>query len=203
MLRLHRFPHHTYQIVAQGLEVCLVPELGREGFQGLPRVVLTALEASIYERLNSSPQGAEQSGDCQRGGHDRKLGLLTREGAYEPLKYHYAAHVHRHQRCRERYVYEGTVYDAVYLVEPKAHYRYPYGSGKAYESDYENDKSGRPQPSCAYRFGDGVSENATDGRHHHRVGRPLDLLTLYPSRPAQPPKHGRRPNEYENEHERL
>src|SRR5215203_5552613 len=32
MRRLHRLPHHFDQVTAQGVQVCLVPELGREGF---------------------------------------------------------------------------------------------------------------------------------------------------------------------------
>jgi hypothetical protein len=57
---LHSLPYHPHQIVAQGVEVRLVPELGREGFQGLPRVVLPTVEAPIYERLYAPPQGSEQ-----------------------------------------------------------------------------------------------------------------------------------------------
>ena len=29
---LYRLSHHSYEVAAQGVEVCLVPELGREGF---------------------------------------------------------------------------------------------------------------------------------------------------------------------------
>ena len=28
---LHRLPYHTYRVVAQGVEVCLIPRFGREG----------------------------------------------------------------------------------------------------------------------------------------------------------------------------
>jgi len=37
--RLHRFPYYPHQIIAQGVEVRLVPELGGEGFEGLCRIV--------------------------------------------------------------------------------------------------------------------------------------------------------------------
>ncbi len=56
---------------------------------------------------------------------------------------------------------------------------------------------------ATYRFGDSVGKDATASRHHNGVGGPLDLLALYPSGPAQPPKHGRRSDKHENEHERL
>ena len=55
--RLHRLPNHPYQIVAQGFQVGLVPELGGEGFQGLPRVVLPAVEAAVDERLDARRRG--------------------------------------------------------------------------------------------------------------------------------------------------
>jgi len=32
---LHRLPYNHYQVVAQGLEVCLVAHVGREGSEGL------------------------------------------------------------------------------------------------------------------------------------------------------------------------
>jgi hypothetical protein len=34
---LHRFPYHPYQVVAQCVEVRVVPERRREGLEGLPR----------------------------------------------------------------------------------------------------------------------------------------------------------------------
>ena len=52
---LHRFPDHPYEVIAQGIEVRLVSELGREGFQGLSSVVLLAVEAAVYERLYAMP----------------------------------------------------------------------------------------------------------------------------------------------------
>jgi hypothetical protein len=58
--RLHRLPHHPYQIVAQGVEVRLVPELGREDFERLSSVILTAVKAPIDEGLDSPTEGREQ-----------------------------------------------------------------------------------------------------------------------------------------------
>ena len=43
---LHRLPYRSYQIIAQGVEVRFVLELGREGFQGFGCVVLLAVEAA-------------------------------------------------------------------------------------------------------------------------------------------------------------
>ena len=44
MCRLHRLPHHPDQVVVQRGQVCLVAQLGGEGFEGLSRVVLAAIE---------------------------------------------------------------------------------------------------------------------------------------------------------------
>jgi integrase len=43
---LHGLLYHPHQIVAQGVQVRLVPELGREGFEGLCCVVLPTIELS-------------------------------------------------------------------------------------------------------------------------------------------------------------
>jgi hypothetical protein len=73
---LHRLPYHPYQVIAQGIQVCLVAQLGREGFQGLGCIVLAAIEAPVYERLDTSPQGVEECGDHQGGDDYGQLGLL-------------------------------------------------------------------------------------------------------------------------------
>ena len=60
---LHRLPYHTHQVVIEGFQVRLVLQLGEEHFQGLPCVVLPAIEAPVYEGLDATPQGREQRGD--------------------------------------------------------------------------------------------------------------------------------------------
>ena len=60
---LHRLPNHPHQIVAQGVQVYLVTQLGREGFECLSSVVFPAVEAAIYKRPDASPQRAEQRSD--------------------------------------------------------------------------------------------------------------------------------------------
>jgi hypothetical protein len=57
---LHRLPHHPDQILAQGVEVSLIPELDREGLKGLPRVVLPSVEAPIYKALDATPQMSKE-----------------------------------------------------------------------------------------------------------------------------------------------
>jgi hypothetical protein len=73
---LHRLPYHPYQIIAKCVQVCLVAQLGREGFQGLPRIVLAAIEAAIYEALYATPQGFKQRSDHHGGDDYGQLGLL-------------------------------------------------------------------------------------------------------------------------------
>ena len=53
MRRCHGFPHHTYQFAVKGLQARLIPKLGREGFEGLPHIVLAAVEATVYEGLDA------------------------------------------------------------------------------------------------------------------------------------------------------
>src|SRR5829696_4885310 len=58
---LHSPPHHLHHLVAESLQICLVAELRREGLHGLSRIVLVAVEEPIYERLDTPPEGREQS----------------------------------------------------------------------------------------------------------------------------------------------
>src|SRR5215213_8868830 len=67
VLRLHRLPDHTYQVIAQSVQVGLVSELGRESLQRLCCIILPPVEAPIYEALDVMPQGVEQRGDRQGG----------------------------------------------------------------------------------------------------------------------------------------
>ena len=81
VLWLHRLPDHCHQIVAQSIEVRLVSKLGGEALESLLRVILLAVEAPIYERLNAPSQGVEQCCYQERGGYHGEGGLLAREAA--------------------------------------------------------------------------------------------------------------------------
>jgi hypothetical protein len=93
VLRLHRLLHHPYQVVAQGIEVRLVPELCGETLKSLPRVILLAVEATVDERLGAPSQRVEQGCYHESGGHHREGGLLARDDDEEPLQHHDAAEV--------------------------------------------------------------------------------------------------------------
>ena len=80
---LHRLPYHPHQFGFQRVEVRLVPQLGRVGFESLSRVVLPALEATIHESLHPTPHRDERDGYGEGGGDDRQPGLLTRERTEE------------------------------------------------------------------------------------------------------------------------
>src|SRR5215207_323170 len=77
--RLHRLPYHSHQVVIEGFQICLVPELGREGFKGLPHVVLPAIEPPVYERLDEASQRREQCCYQEGGCHHCEGGLLAGE----------------------------------------------------------------------------------------------------------------------------
>src|SRR5215203_3706873 len=90
---MHRLCNHPYEIASQCLQVRLIAEPGREGFEGLPGVVLASVEAPVYERLYAPPYGVEQRGDQEGGGDDREEervddggGREERGGAREPLE---------------------------------------------------------------------------------------------------------------------
>jgi hypothetical protein len=57
---LHGLPYYTHQIIAQRVKVGLVTQLGGEGFQGLPRVVLPAIEPAVHEPLHPATQRDKQ-----------------------------------------------------------------------------------------------------------------------------------------------
>src|SRR5215211_5304770 len=115
--RLHRLPYHSHQVVIEGFQICLVPELGREGFKGLPRVVLPAIEPPVYERLDATPQRSKQCRDKQGGGDDCEGGLLAYEEDERSLQNDDDAEVEGYQHGGQGAVDEGAVYEYVYLVE--------------------------------------------------------------------------------------
>ena len=48
---LHGLPYPIYQFVIERLQVCFVPELGGEGFQGLPSITQSFLATATTARL--------------------------------------------------------------------------------------------------------------------------------------------------------
>ena len=88
------------KVVSQGAEIRLVSELDREGLERLRRVVLSAVEAAVYKTLYAVPQGGEQGGYGQGGGHHRELGLLAGQRTEERLEEDDANEVDaREHRC--------------------------------------------------------------------------------------------------------
>jgi hypothetical protein len=80
--RLHRLPHHTYQIVVEGFQIGLVPEPGGESFQCLPRVVLPTVDALTREMKRIYVEGSKNQvplkDNC--GGRIALGGLWAPEG---------------------------------------------------------------------------------------------------------------------------
>src|SRR5829696_9460910 len=171
---LHRLPHHPHQVVVQRLQVRLVAQLLAESFEGLRRIVLAAVEAAVYEGLDTMAEGVKQGRDNEGGGHDRKGGLLTREQDEDTLQHHDAAEVEGNQHNRQGAVDEGSVYDHIDVVEPMTQDGDAYGDGDAGESQEGGDLTGL--------FGDACEEDRVDdsGGREERSGacEPLELLTL-------------------------
>src|SRR5215218_10648631 len=120
--RLHRLPHYRYQFSIQAVQVRLISQSGGEGFEGLSRVVLAAVEAAVYERLDAPSQGVEQRGYHQGRDDHGELGLLllASEGAEDGLGRCHAPEVNERQHRGEGAVDEGTIYDHVYVEEAGA-----------------------------------------------------------------------------------
>src|SRR5215212_9306800 len=150
--RLHSFPYYIHQVFIEGFQVRLVLQLGGECFQGLSSVVLPAVEATVYERLDAATERGEQSCDQEGECNDREGGLLTREQDEDSLQHDDATEVECNQHGRQRTVYKGTVYDLVNVVEAVPQDGDAYGhrqTRKANHSEYEADL---PQPRRASRL---------------------------------------------------
>src|SRR5258705_7296060 len=96
--------YNFYQVGAQPAQLYLVADRAAEGGDGLGRVVAAAVEAAVYEALDSAAQGDEQRGDGQ-GGDDRHQLILAllRDGAEDILQYDHADGVgQRQQRGEQR-----------------------------------------------------------------------------------------------------
>src|SRR5215211_228246 len=203
MRGLHRLLYHPHQIVAQGVQIRLVSELGGEGFEGLSRVIFAAVEALVYEPLDTASQGHEQRSDREGGDNHREGGLLAGKDDEEPLQQNDAAEVEGNQRGRQRTVDESAVDDEIDLVEPVARYSDPHGDRDAYQADQNKCVSNPSEPHQLQRFEDDVLENGTANCYRGSIGEPLGLQALY-SRRVQPSHQQRGYSDgYQNKHEHL
>src|SRR5829696_103910 len=98
---LHRLRHHPYEVIIERLQVRLVAQPGREGFERLSRVVLAPVEVTVDKRLDATPQGAEQRRyrECRDDHGKLRLLLLASDGAEEGLGRRYAPEVDQRQRA--------------------------------------------------------------------------------------------------------
>src|SRR5215211_1678832 len=189
---LHRLPYHPHQILLQRLEVRLVPQLDGEGFQGLPGVVLAAVEAAVNEGLDAPTHRVEERRYREGGDHHGQLRLLLLSGeeAENCLYRRHAPEVDGEKRRRKRPVDEGAVDDDVYVVEPIAKNGYPHGDRNG---RYQQEKNRVPDPlepeGHLNHVGDDFGKYEAHDCCGSGVSEPLDLLALYPCGPAQAHKH--------------
>src|SRR5215218_473664 len=200
---LHGLPHDPDEVFAQGVEVRLVSELGREALQRLYRIVLPTVEAAVDKALDAAPQRVEQGGYRQGGGHYYELGSLAGQSAEEQLEHDDAAEVEAREHRGERTVDEGTVYDEIYVVEVVAQDRYAHRNRQAHDTSYYQCGADPLQPHYTHRFRDHVGEGGAGGEHRYGVREPLDLLTLHPLGAPQPCQQRRRCYEPQGIHDRL
>lgn len=109
---LHSLLNHTYEVGTQSVQVSLLAQLGREGFQRLSSVILPPVEKPIYERLDNLPERGEQRSYHESGHYygELRLLLLTDERSPHRLRYCHAAEIDCHQHRGEDSVDEGAVY---------------------------------------------------------------------------------------------
>src|SRR5215207_1063476 len=167
---LHRPPHHAHQVISQGIQVCLVPKLGGEGFQGLSRVVLAPVEAAIDEGLDTTPQGIEQGRDRKGRNDYGELGLLllAGEGAEESLQRGHPSEVHCDQCSRQSTIDEGAIYDDVDVVEAVPRDRDSREDRHPEQADADDRDAHVPAP-------DGDHATREDGAHDDRARRVLTM----------------------------
>src|SRR5919106_5674087 len=129
MGRLHRLPNYSDEVVAEGAQVCLVAQLRGECLKGLPRIVLVAIEAAVYERLDIAAQWVEERCDHDGGGDDGELRkvLSAGKGLNGRLGDGHAAEIERNQHSAQRTVDEGAVDDAIDVVKTVAQNGEPDG----------------------------------------------------------------------------
>ncbi len=61
----HRLGDDFHQVAGQRGEIDLLAERRAEGFEGLARVILAAVEAAVDKALEATAQGLKQRGDEQ------------------------------------------------------------------------------------------------------------------------------------------
>src|SRR5215212_2749117 len=177
----------THEFAGQIFEVRLVPQLEGEGFEGLPRVVLAAVEAAVYERLDAVPDGVEEGRDQERRCHHSQLGSLSRKGDPGSLQHGDAAEVQEPEHGGQGPVDQGAVDHDIYVVEAILEYRQSHRRRYREEPNQEQHVAhhgaveGRPDA----HYHDGQREQ------RYAVGYPFDLLALPPPRPAKSHYEGR------------
>src|SRR5215210_3963472 len=181
MGRLHSLPDDFQQIVAQGIQIYLVPQAATESRQDAGRVVLAPVKTTIYEILEATPQRIEQGGDGERGDDDRELRLASRERAEDVLQRDDASEVDQHQRRCQSPVNQGAVDYYIDIVKAVAQHSYPDRRGQGDDHQIQEQVVEDVRQAIQRR---------EDRDERCRVQEPLHLLALDPSRPTEPHHHG-------------
>ena len=143
---LHRLPHNPHEVASQCLQVRLVAQLRREPFCS---VFLAVLEATVYERLDASPQGLNRAAISSVEATTARVDRSPVSAHKDPLQQYDDAEVEGDQRGGESTVDEGAVDEEVYVVEAVAQNCYPHRDRHAYETDLHKGVSGPFEPWCA------------------------------------------------------
>ena len=77
---LHGFLNDIEQVLTQLSQVYLIAQGCAERFHDLDRIVLTAVETAVNDRLDAMAQGLEESSNSKCRDHDGNIVIL----AYDP-----------------------------------------------------------------------------------------------------------------------
>jgi hypothetical protein len=100
MERLHRLLHHSQHLLAQLIQVHLIAQCGTEGCCDLGGTILATVETAVYDRLDATAQGLEESCNGQRRG-DNPSDL--RQKMRKPIPHQIAAMITERMVTRAAY----------------------------------------------------------------------------------------------------
>src|SRR5919107_3695397 len=135
-----------------------------------------AFYEGVYSPLERLEDGRHHHGRREVG----QLGVFhVRQGEQHVLDRHEGDLVDAAHRRRERAVYEGAVYEGIYLVEAVPRDGDAHRDRGTYQADRQEGYADRPAPPNPRRAVHTVGQGGTDDDQRGGVSQPLDLLALH------------------------
>src|SRR6266516_8063353 len=108
MRGLHRLLHDSQQLIAQLIQVYLLPQGDAESCHRLGGVILAAVEAPVNDPLDALAERLEQDIDRQGGDDDGDPIVLADDATQKHLQANDQAHIDPRQDNRERAIHDRT-----------------------------------------------------------------------------------------------